>query len=182
MKIKEFVEMYKKNMMIDLNKILKVNPYVSIALKEKAADLILEQCTEKVNGRYYLNSVERYLLFITTVIGLHTNLEFSGEEDEEYSVIEEYDELSKNGLIIKIIDLFREDYEICQEILNMKTADIMQHNETLEQTIYGWLNNLTEILSKTTQEMVDKIDLDKLDISDIDINKFLNIFKESIEA
>ena len=138
----------------------------------------MENCIEEVNGRYYLNSVDRYLLFITTVIGLHTNLEFSGEEDENYSVIEEYDELSKHGLIVKIIDLFRDDYETCQEILNMKTADIMQKNETFEQAISNWLNKIADILKNATQEMVDKVDLDQFDTSNIDLNSLLGAIKE----
>lgn len=168
MKIKELVEKYNKNQRIDLSKELEVVPYVSIALKRRMAQLILDNCVTIVDGEVHIDSVERYILFTIASIAMHTNLEFVYDEDGEYGATDDYDILCESGLLIKIIDTFKDDYAACQEILNMMTTDLMQNNITLEKKIYQFLDSIQDILSGAVDNLTEKVDLDFLKDGSID--------------
>jgi hypothetical protein len=157
MKVKELVEMYKKNPRIDLVKHLEVQEYVSISLKRELAKLVLDNCTTIVDNEIHIDSIERYILFTISVIGIHTNLEFSS--DDNSSSIDDYDMLCKSGLLVKIIDTFKDDYASCQEILNMMTADRLQINMTIEKKIYQFLDAIQEILANSIDNLIGKLDL-----------------------
>lgn len=139
MKINEFVEMYKKNRMVDIKKVLEVEEYISTPLKRNMCELILDSCIKNENGVLYIDSLDRYLLFTIAVISMHTNLEFNIEEDG-YTSIDEYDELNQLGLIEKIINTFEKDYEACKVMLDMLTSDRMKNQETLEKKILKFIN------------------------------------------
>ena len=174
MKINEFIEMYEKNPRIDIAKNLEVVPYVGVEYKRELARLVLENCTSVVDGEIHINSVDRYLLFTISVIGMHTNLEFSNGDDEEYSSIDDYDALCKSGLLVKIIDTFKDDYASCQEILNMMTTDIMQDNMTIEKKIYQFLDEIKIVLSNGVGDLIEKLDLDAL--SGLDQEKLSQLY------
>lgn len=158
MKISEFVEMYEQNPRIDIAKKLDVISYVSIASKREMSRLILDNCTTIVDGEVHIDSVERYILFTVAVISMHTNLEFSYDEDSEHSSIDDYDVLCKSGLLVKIIDTFKDDYASCQEILNMMTADRLQDNMTIEKKLYMFLDGIQEMLSGTVSNLTKNLD------------------------
>jgi hypothetical protein len=141
MKTNELIEMYQKNRMIDLKKVLEVEEYVSIAHKQKVAELVLNECITEENGNLYMDSLSRYILFTMAVINVHTNLEFASD-DEEHSVLDDFDALSKNHLLEKIIETFKEDYDACQIVLDMMTSDRLKNHETLERKIIRFLSTL----------------------------------------
>lgn len=143
MKINELLEMYKKNQMINLKNVLEVEEYISTPLKRKMCDLVLDSCIEDVNGVLHIDSFDRYILFTIAVISMHTNLEFSIDADGVTS-IDEYDELNKIGLIDKIINTFKTDYEACKVMLDMLTNDRMKNQETLEKKIIQFLNGVAQ--------------------------------------
>jgi len=143
MKINELLEMYKKNQMINLKNVLEVEEYISTPLKRKMCDLVLDSCIEDVNGVLHIDSFDRYILFTIAVISMHTNLEFSTDADGVTS-IDEYDELNKIGLIDKIINTFKTDYEACKVMLDMLTNDRMKNQETLEKKIIQFLNGIAQ--------------------------------------
>ena len=151
-----------------MEKKLDVQKYVSILSKRKMAVVILDNCTSVVDGEMHIDSVERYILFTITVIGLHTNLEFFDDDDDEYSAINDYDLLCESGLLVKIIDTFKDDYVACQEILNMMTADRLQDNMTIEKRIYQFVNTIENILSDATDTIVEKLDSG---LGDLQFNK-----------
>lgn len=158
MKINEFIEMYNNNPRINIEKELDVQKYVSILAKRQMAELILDNCTSIVDGEVHIDSVDRYILFTITVVGLHTNLEFADDDDDEYSAIDDYDALCESGLLVKIIDTFKDDYVACQEVLNMMTADRLQDNMTIEKKIYQFVDAIENILSNATDTLVEKLD------------------------
>lgn len=174
MKVNEFVEMYKKNPRIDINKQLDVQQYVSIALKREMAKLVLENCTMNVDGEVHIDSFERYMLFTIAVIGLHTNLEFS--YDDEHSAIDDYDALCESGLLVKIIDSFKQDYDACQEILNMMTADALQDSMTIEKKIYQFLDVIQNVFQGATDKMIDKIDMSSLGDMQVNQEKLIELY------
>ena len=162
MKVNEFIEMYEKNNRIDITRTLEVVPYIGVEYKRELAKLVLDNCTTIVDGEVHIDSVERYLLFTISVIGMHTNLEFNDEENEEYSVIDDYDTLCKSGLLTKIIDTFKDDYASCQEILNMMTADKLQDNMTFEKKVHQFLDSISKILSDGIDNLTNKLNIDDL--------------------
>ena len=177
MKIHELVERYKKNERIDIAKAIETKQYIGIDTKRRIAQLVLENCTEVVDDEIRIDSVERYILFIITVIMAHTNLEFKNEEDEEYSSIDDYDMLCESGLLVKVIDTFKDDYASCQEILNMMTADIMQGNMTIEKKIGKFLDEIQDLLSGVVSGLVEKLNVDELmENLPFDQAKLLNLF------
>lgn len=175
MKVNELVEMYKKNPRIDIAKLLEVEKYVSISYKRKMAELVLDNCTTIVDDEIHIDSIERYILFTISVIGMHTNLEFSYGEDDEHSSIDDYDALCESGLLVKIIDTFRDDYATCQEILNMATADRLQDNMTIEKKIIRFLDALQEMLSGAVDNLTENLDLDSLGLN-LDSDKLIQLY------
>jgi hypothetical protein len=169
MKIKQFVEMYKANQNINIEEQLEVIKYVSIVSKRELAKLVLENCTSMVDGEIHMDSVERYILFTIAVITMHTNLEFSDEENEEYDAIDSYDMLCEHGLLTKIIDTFADDYAACNEILNMMTADLMQDNMTVEKMLYKFLDGIQDTLDSAIYSLVDKFSPEML--GDLQLNQ-----------
>lgn len=141
MKINEFIEMYKKNRMVNISDVLEVQEYVSTPMKKRMCELVIDSCMEEADGILQYNSFDRYTLFTIAVISLHTNLEFSVEEDGSTS-IEEFDELNSLGLVEKIISTFQKDYDTCQIILDMLTSDKIKNQETLEKKILKLINNV----------------------------------------
>jgi hypothetical protein len=175
MKIREFIEMYEKNPRIDIAKKLEVIPYIGIEYKRELARLVLDNCTSIVDGEIHIDSVERYLLFTISVIGMHTNLEFSYEEDSNDSSIDDYDALCKSGLLVKIIDTFKDDYASCQEVLNMMTTDRLQNNMTIEKKLYQFVDAIQGIFAGAVNNMVEKLEIDSLD-GLLDENKLTQLY------
>lgn len=177
MKVQELVERYQKNERIDIAKTIETQKYVGIELKRKLASLVLDNCTTIVDGEIHIDSVERYILFTIAVISMHTNLEFSREDDDGYNVIDDYDILCESGLLVKVIDTFKDDYASCQEILNMMTADRLQDNMTIEKKLGKCLDEIQGFLGSTIAGLIDKLNIDDL-VNDlpVDSGKLLDLF------
>ena len=174
MKVNEFIEMYKKNPRIDIAKTLEVVPYISIEYKRELARLVLDNCTTMVDGEIHIDSVERYLLFTISVIGMHTNLEFVDEENGT-DAISDYDMLCESGLLVKIIDTFKDDYASCQEILNMMTTDVLQNSMTIEKKIHKVLDYIQEIFGNGVNNLIENLNLDSL--GDLDQEKLVKLYE-----
>lgn len=159
MRINELVEKYKQNERINITKEIEAKSYISIMRKKQIAELVLENCTYEVDGEIHIDSVERYILFTISVIGAHTNLEFDYENN---LVIEEYDALCESGLLIKVIDCFKDDYASCQEILNMMTADKLQESMTIEKKLYQFLDGVQYTLDTVLNDFVEQLNFDSL--------------------
>jgi hypothetical protein len=178
MRIKELVEKYEKNNRIDIAKEIEAVPYIGIIQKKQLAELVLEGCVYEVNGQVRIDSVDRYILFAIAVISVHTNLEFDYEDN---MAISDYDLLCESGLLIKVIDTFKDDYASCQEILNMMTSDKLQESLTLEQTVYKFLDEIAESLDSTLNKVAEQLNLDSLkdlNLKQTDLLKFLNSFNQ----
>lgn len=159
MKINELVEKYNKNNRIDIAKEVESQPYIGIMQKRRLAELVLDSCTSEIDGKLYIDSVERYILFTIAIIESHTNLEFDYEDG---NVVDDYDQLCQHGLLVKIIDTFSDDYASCQEVLNMVTSDKAQENMTIEQIVYRFLDNAQSSLKSVIDTLAGQIDLDAL--------------------
>ena len=182
MKVQELVTKYKANQRINLAKEIETKQYVGIAFKQKMAQLILDNCTTVVDGEVHIDSVERYILFTIAVISMHTNLEFVDKDDENYSATDDYDLLCESGLLVKIIDTFKDDYAACQEILNMMTSDKMQNNITIEKKIGNFLDGIQNVLDYAISGFLEQLNLNDL-IGSLPINqdKLLGLYNTLIK-
>lgn len=174
MKVNEFIEMYEKNPRIDIAKMLEVVPYIGIEYKRELARLVLDNCATMVDGEIHIDSVERYLLFTISVIGMHTNLEFVDDENGA-DAINDYDMLCESGLLVKIIDTFKDDYASCQEILNMMTTDLLQNSMTIEKKIHKVLDYIQEIFGNGVNNLIENLNLDSL--GDLDQEKLVKLYE-----
>lgn len=171
MKVREFVEKYNKNQRIDIAKELEVKQYLGIEQKRRIAGLVLDGCTSVENGRVHINSVDKYLLFTIATLSAYTNLEF-----EEEAIVD-YDALCESGVMVKIVDTFRTDYQECQVVLDMMTADLMNRNVTFDEAVVEFLNGLSITLQGAIESVVDKLDLGELDITPDNLNTILNLLE-----
>ena len=177
MKVQELVEMYNKNQRIDIEKKIETRKYVGIEFKQRMAQLVLDNCTTVIDGEVHIDSVERYILFTISVISMHTNLEFVDNEAENHSALDDYDLLCESGLLVKIIDTFKDDYASCQEILNMMTADRMQDSMTIERKINSLLDSVQNTLGGALGNLMEKINIDDLlGVPSIDQGKLMDIY------
>lgn len=170
MKVMEFVEKYNKNQRINIASELEVKQYIGIGQKRQLAELVLENCTSAIDGEIHVDLIDRYILFTIAVIGVHTNLEFSDGENEEHSSIDDYDMLCEAGLLVKIIDTFKEDYASCMEILNMATDNIMQDNMTFEKKFYNFLDEIQNTITIAVGQLTEKLNIDSLNDQSLDLN------------
>lgn len=176
MKVNELVEKYKKNKMLDLKKELEVKEYIGIVAKERLARVVLDNCATEVDNEVHINSLERYLLFIISVIEIHTNLDFSDDENENYSALDDYDALCEAGLIDKIINTFKADYDACETVLNMMTTDRLQNSMTIEKKIYEFLDGFSDILQNAIGDLLSNVKLSPDDEAGLNTNKLLEIY------
>jgi hypothetical protein len=182
MRVQELVERYNKNNRIDIAKEIEAQKYVGIEAKRHLASLVLDNCITVVDGEVHIDSVERYLLFTMAVISMHTNLEFSSEDDEEYGAIDAYDALCEAGLLVKVIDTFKDDYASCQEVLNMMTTDRLQDNMTIEKKLGKFLDDIQDLLGGAVSGLVDKLNIeDFMENLPVDAEKIISLLNVNKE-
>lgn len=180
MRVQELVEKYNKNPRINIANEIETRQYVGIGFKQEMARLVLDGCTTVIDGEIYINSVEKYILFTLAVIGMHTNLEFAAADDDYHSAVADYDLLCESGLLIKVIDTFKDDYASCQEVLNMMTADRMQHHATIDKKIGDFLRGIENIIGDSINGLISKLNIENWD-GDLpfDPSKLLELFNSA---
>lgn len=181
MKVKEFIDAYRaKNFMNTkqgveervewMKKELDFTPYLPFTEKRELCKNVLDVCCTKENGLVKVDSVTRYILFTISVIGKYTNLEFNS--DEEYDSFDEYDMLCESRLLNPVLALIGDEYEACNNMLNMMMDDIVANNNTIEAVLGHTLGKLSDSLDDLISAFADKVDEMELDLSQIDIDKY----------
>lgn len=165
MKIKEFVNTYKKSNVKSLDKTIATKKYLPYAEKEMLVNSILNQCKVEDNGFIKFDETKQYIIFTTEVIKAYTNLEFDAEYD---FMLDEYDELCENDMLSDIIETFDGEYKIVLNMLNMKQEYMLQDN-SIEHQMASFLSGLTGIIDglvgafTSKVEAFDAIDNEKID-------------------
>lgn len=184
MKINEFIEKYKtkrfivtkqgaEEMIEYLKKELEIKEYLPFAEKRELCKTVLDACnTRDDDGLIKVDSVSRYIIFTITVISKYTHLEFSSGEDEEYDSLDEYDMLCQNRLLNPILSVIGEEYEACNNLLNMMMDDVIANNNTVEAVLGHALGKVTDSLDGLIDAFAEKVEEMELDLSQIDIDKF----------
>ena len=133
MKVSELVEKVgkvkseniKSNM---LKELLKVKEYVSVVEKINLADGVVRVSIHEhdKDGKeigFRINSIAKYIFHIMGMIELYTNIEI-----DRKNVFDEYDLLSKSGLLSEITELIgKDEIEECHAWLEMAWNDALQN-------------------------------------------------------
>lgn len=127
-----------------LKTVIKVKPYVSYGVKIFLADTIIKTSCLK-DGRVYIDSCKKYLLYIYALIDTYTNIEINQKE-----WMFQYDRLDSLGLIEPILALIPEkERSTFKTILDMKLDDLM----TNKYGIYAYIDEQMDRAAKIAPEI-----------------------------
>ena len=153
---------------------LQVKKYLPIKEKQAIAQLVINECTEEVNGVIKLNSLQQYLSYVKYMILMHTNLDYS---DEDYDKLCSTEYMETN-LLNAILSNFGPDAEECSRILNLMLDDYMREN-SIEYTVGKFLSNLNNTINALTTTF-SAMDINSILPQDIDVESFNNFLKNYI--
>ena len=175
MKVVEFCNTYKEQKIENLKEVLEVKDYVPFAQKYELCSDVLDMCNDIdiKTGLISVDSVNRNVTFITRVISMYTNLEFSPDGNADVNSIEEYDALCECKLLKPILSLFEEEYAECEEMLMTMQNDLIANNNTLHNVIGNGMKYLFGIVDV----LKNKIDGLSLDLSQDNIDKYAKLFE-----
>ena len=175
MKINELL-MNIKNKSFKLNGLeLGVKKYLPIQEKQMIAQLIINECTEEVNGVIKLDSIKQYLSYVKYMIKFHTNLEYA---DDDYDTLCATEYMETN-LLNAIISCFGTDAEECSRILNLMLDDYMRDN-SIECSVGRFLSDLSENINSLSAAF-STIDINSILPKDIDTERFNQFLKQYIK-
>jgi hypothetical protein len=141
----------------DMGRELHVKKYLPIKEKQMIAQLIINECTEEINGVIKLDSMKQYLSYVKYMIKFHTNLEYT-EDDYDTLCSTEYME---SNLLNAIMSCFGSDAEECSRILNLMLDDYMRDN-SIECSVGRFLGGLSNAIDSLSTSF-----------GDIDVNQML---------
>lgn len=155
-----------KNKNFNMEKELAVKEYLPIQKKQAIAQLIINECTENVDGVIKLNSIKQYMAYVRYMILMHTNLDYS---DEDYDALcsTQYGDTT---LLNYIMSYFGSDAEECSRILNLMLDDYMFEN-SIEVVIGKFFNGLTNNINSFASSL-GNINLKGILPEGIDTEKF----------
>lgn len=163
----------------NIEEIIETKKYISSPEKLRIAKATMDASVEFDRGYISFDSYKKYLAFIFAAIEAHTNLEFATDWNER---VAEYDSLCENELLDAIINSFKNSYEACMSVLQMKCDDLLAEN-SVEASVAKIATSVSENLDVIIGVLSDKlleIDLKKIIPEDMDSNKLqrlLNKFK-----
>lgn len=155
-----------------LKTVIKVKPYVSYGVKIFLADTIIKTSCLK-DGRVYIDSCKKYLLYIYALIDTYTNIEINRKE-----WMFQYDRLDSLGLIEPILALISEkERATFKTILDMKLDDLM----TNRYGIYAYIDEQIDRAAKIAPEigkafgpLIDKLNKQVETLDENKIEKMIN--------
>lgn len=187
--IKEFVNAYKAKKFMNtkqgmdertewIKKELEIREYISFDEKQAIVQTVLENCSHIRDGVVTIDSIQKYLLFTMAVISRYTNL----DTDDDMSIPEAYDMLCSTKvddgtLLDAIIKTFEIEYSRCNDILNMMTVDLLAENN-IEKQVGKFLTNMSDKINNLADGIVNKIGDFGMDLSQLDIDKLMNMIEK----
>ena len=179
MKIVEFIKNYNEGKIENLRETLGVKNYLPFAEKYELCASVLDVCNDidEKTGVVTIDSINRQITFVITMLSAYTNLEFSVNEDAEIDSIAEYDMLCENGLLNTIIELFIDEYSKCDEMLMTMQNDLIANHNTLHNLVGNLAKQLLGIVEPLGNALKDKLDSFNLDLSQDNIDKYAKIFE-----
>lgn len=179
MKILEFIQVVNNNKAKLYNKAdknalqnfikqtLNIKSYISIKEKKQLVEDIVSETIIYENGLLKFNGIDQYIVYAMKCIEAYTDLELSDDIENDY------DELSKVGLLEPITSTFAEEYKTVLTLLQMQCDYILMDN-SISSKVGVFLTRLSSIIDKLANSLtnsVDNFDISKLNIDKKDIEK-----------
>lgn len=169
--VSEFVEKKITNNKINPNAIedfirskLEITEYIPFRTKREIVEMIVEKVITEEDGIKRVDGISQFLSFIVAMVASHTTLAFSDKPEEDY------DALSRCGLLEHIVAMFKKDVDECDVLLKIAIADELADNN-LNVIIGKFFNGVADTLrgfaekadaSKLFGESINKEDIAKL--------------------
>ena len=141
-----------------INDKLDITTYLPFNKKREIVDVLVNEIVTEEDGVKRANGVAQFLSFIVAMVASHTTLVFSDNPEEDY------DALSKCGVLEHICAMFHRDYSECDALLKIAIADELADNN-LNVIIGKFLNGILVKLDGVgdmLKGLTDNFDLSKL--------------------
>ena len=168
----EFVEKKIMNNKINPNAVedfirdkLDIVEYLPFNTKREIVDMIVGKVVIEEDGIKRADGIAQFLSFIVAMVASHTTLVFSDKPEEDY------DALSKSGLLEHIVAMFKKDVDEIDVLLKVAIADELADNNLnviIGKFLNGILGKLDGIVD-IVKGMAENLDLS--DLLDTNINK-----------
>lgn len=146
---------------------LNIKSYISIKEKKQLVEDIVSETIIYENGLLKFNGIDQYIVYAMKCIEAYTDLELSDDIENDY------DELSKVGLLEPITSTFSEEYKTVLTLLQMQCDYILMDN-SISSKVGVFLTSVSSIINKLANSLsnsVDNFDISKLNIDKKDIEK-----------
>ena len=153
-----------------------VKEYLSIKSKKELVQSIVDECVLYDGGIFKFDDMDKYIVFTMKTIEAYTNIELSGDLDEEYDI------LCESKLLDFVINTFKKEYDDVNILLQMKCDYLLSDNTIAAQAgrlVDGILEKLDVLVNMLANKAGD-FDLSQLPINGEDLNKlmqFINMQK-----
>jgi hypothetical protein len=141
-----------------LKKELEVKEYLSIKTKKELVQDIVNECILYDDGVFKFDDIEKYIVFTMRTIAAYTNLELSGDIEDDYDV------LCEAKLLEQIINTFKKEYDDVNVLLQMK-CDYALSGNYIESQLGRFLDGVSHKLDDVLQSLSDK--MGNLDMSNL---------------
>lgn len=185
MKIQEFIQKINENKTKLYNKAdknalpnfikqtLEVKNYISIKEKKQLIEDIVDETIIYDNGLLKFNGIDQYVVYAMKCIESYTNIELSDDIENDY------DELSKTGLLEAITSTFAEEYKTVLTLLQMQCDYILMDN-SISSKVGVFLTSISSTIDKLANNLsnsVENFDINKLNINKEDIEKITDLLQ-----
>lgn len=151
-----------------IKKELNVKEYLSIKDKKQLVDSIINECILYEDGVFKFNDIDKYICFTMRTIAAYTNIELSGDIEDDY------DALCESKLLNAVIESFNGEYENVKVLLQMKCDYILSGN-TIEAQLGRFFDGVLEKVDNVVGVLSDSLDISKLPIN---IDKLMEIINK----
>ena len=182
---KDFVNEFKTNRVVntkaDPNAVsnfikdrLDIVEYIPFKEKRDIVEMVVAQNIKEDNGIKRYDSIGSYMSFVVAMLVAHTALDMSTNP------VDDYDELSRNGLLEPIVSTFKGDYDECDILLKMTIAEKLEDNN-FNILVGKFLNGVLEEFNAFSDVVKEKLgnlnlkDIIDADIKEEDVTKLLSV-------
>lgn len=165
--VKDFVNEYNKFSSDALKQnylksVVVVDKYVSFLVKCGLAETIISQSHYDGQGKAKLNSSKKYLLYITSLLEMYTNLDI-----QQSNAIENYDLLNKNGLLEPLLGLMpprevKEFETIVQMYSDDDNVNYSEIHHFISNEVMPKIADITSPVVKKIESLMEKIAEDSI--------------------
>lgn len=148
---------------------LNVKDYLGIKEKKELIEDIVSATIIYENGLLKFNGIDQYITYAMKCIEVYTDLELSDDIEDDY------DELSKTGLLEAITSTFAEEYKTVLTLLQMQCDYILMDN-SIESKVGTFLTYLSSTINKLP-DLAKDFDISKLNIDKNDIEKITELLQ-----